>query len=185
MSGGENFLARWSRRKRQATAPPAAKREAPGGADAAARSDAPAATAPVPEIPLPPIESIDAATDLKPFLASGVPASLARAALRRTWTADPAIRDFVGLAENAWDFTAPDGVPGFGTLTGDEVRRLVEYLAPAPVPTEQVPPPAAIGPPPTEERAPEPSNAAVQHEQDAKKPADSSPIHRHGGALPQ
>jgi hypothetical protein len=30
--------------------------------------------------------------------------------------ADPAVRDFVGLAENAWDFSLSDGVPGFGAL---------------------------------------------------------------------
>ena len=41
---------------------------------------------------------------------------LSRAALRRAWSADPAIRDFVGLAENAWDFTDPNAMPGFGPL---------------------------------------------------------------------
>jgi hypothetical protein len=29
---------------------------------------------------------------------------------------DPAIRNYVGLSENAWDFNAPGGVPGFGLL---------------------------------------------------------------------
>jgi hypothetical protein len=29
---------------------------------------------------------------------------------------DPAIRNAVGLAENSWDFTAPNGVPGFGPI---------------------------------------------------------------------
>ena len=61
---------------------------------------------------LPPIESINALTDVTAFLRQGVPAELTRAALRRVWTADPAIRDFVGLAENAWDFTDPDGDAG-------------------------------------------------------------------------
>ena len=37
--------------------------------------------------------SITAATDIRAFLAPGVPAELTRAALRRAWTADPAIRD--------------------------------------------------------------------------------------------
>ena len=41
--------------------------------------------------------------------------------------ADPAIRDFIGLAENAWDFTDPDAMPGFGPLAAtDEVRPMVE-----------------------------------------------------------
>jgi len=63
---------------------------------------------------LPPIESITAASGIRGFLAPGVPAELSRAALRRAWTTDPAIRDFVGLAESQWDFTMPDAVPGSG-----------------------------------------------------------------------
>lgn len=34
----------------------------------------------------------------------------------RDLLADPAIRFAVGLAENSWDFSAPDGVPGFGPI---------------------------------------------------------------------
>jgi hypothetical protein len=72
---------------------------------------------------LPPVESIGNGSDIGPFLASGVPADLTRAALRRAWSTDPAIRDFVGLSENDWDFNAP--APGFGSLTTDDVRRLL------------------------------------------------------------
>ena len=68
-------------------------------------------------------------TDVTAFLQQGVPAELTRAALRRVWTADPAIRDFVGLAENAWDFTDPAAMPGFGPLEAtDEVRRMVAQV---------------------------------------------------------
>ena len=75
---------------------------------------------------LPPIEEITAATDIRAFLAPGVPSELRLAALRRAWSTDPAIRDFIGLAENQWDFNAPDGVPGFGSLIDpDQVRRLL------------------------------------------------------------
>jgi hypothetical protein len=75
---------------------------------------------------LPAIESITAETDIRAFLAPGVPPELARAALRRAWAADPKIREFVGLSENAWDFTAPDGVAGFGPLEmTDELRRQI------------------------------------------------------------
>jgi hypothetical protein len=59
---------------------------------------------------LPPIGSIGAASDIRPFLEPGVPQDLARAALRRAWTVDPAIRDFVGLSENSWDFNASGAV---------------------------------------------------------------------------
>jgi hypothetical protein len=41
------------------------------------------------------------------------PADLTRATLRRAWSADPAMRGFIGLSENSWDFNATDGVPGF------------------------------------------------------------------------
>jgi hypothetical protein len=77
---------------------------------------------------LPPIESIGAGSDVRAFLTPGVPADLARAALRRAWSAEPAIRDFIGLSENSWDFTAPDGVPGFGSVTEEEARLLLRQI---------------------------------------------------------
>ena len=70
---------------------------------------------------LPPIESIVAGSDIKPFLQSGVPADLARAALRTAWAADPVIRDFIGIAESRWDFNDPAGIPGFGPLAAQDV----------------------------------------------------------------
>jgi hypothetical protein len=68
-------------------------------ADTAAVSDAgqPAKEA------LPPIDSIGPGSDVRAFLAPGVPEELTRAALRRTWTTDPAIHDYVGLPENSQD----------------------------------------------------------------------------------
>ena len=77
---------------------------------------------------LPPIESIVAGSDISAFLAAGVPADLTRAALRRVWSSDPMIRDFVGLSENSWDFNAPGAMPGFGPIGKDEVARLVTRL---------------------------------------------------------
>jgi hypothetical protein len=53
-----------------------------------------------------------------------VPADLARAALRRAWTSDPAIRDFVGLVENGWDFNDALAMTGFGPISAGEVARL-------------------------------------------------------------
>jgi uncharacterized protein DUF3306 len=57
---------------------------------------------------LPLLDAIGAATDIRPFLEPGVPQDAARAALRRAWTADPAIRDFIGLSEDYWDSNASD-----------------------------------------------------------------------------
>ena len=73
-------------------------------------SQRPATQSPPDAAGLPPIGSIGAASDIRPFLEPGVPQDLARAALRRAWTVDPAIRDFVGLSENSWDFNASGAV---------------------------------------------------------------------------
>jgi len=146
VSDAEGFLTRWSRRKREAehaesdevpatdapNAPnaPAAPAES-NEASAPPASSPPAADEEEPAVDLaslPSIESITAGTDIRAFLAPGVPLHLTHAALRRAWVADPAIRDFVGLAENAWDFTAPDAIPGFGSLVPQEAQRLLAEL---------------------------------------------------------
>src|SRR5437764_10174098 len=122
----ENFLKRWSRRKREIAKKEAQQTPAP---DARAQSSAPVPEKPEPAFDpasLPPLESITELTDITAFLRQGVPADLARAALRRVWAADPSIRDFVGLAENAWDFTDPNAMPGFGPLEmTEDVRRMI------------------------------------------------------------
>jgi hypothetical protein len=132
----QNFLQRWSRRKLatverggQAAEPQAEEGESvePSALGEALPRD-PAAAVSDPAS-LPPIESINAASDICPFLAPGVPIELTRAALRRAWVSDPTIRDFIGLAENQWDFTKPDAVPGFGSLElTPELRRLLTGL---------------------------------------------------------
>jgi len=143
---------------------------------------------------LPPIESINAGTDVSAFLRPGVPADVAQAALRRAWVADPAIRDFVGLAENAWDFNKPGGVPGFEPLRAiDDVQRLAAQVAgvmptapqcdekPKDVaePTQSASQSAAATPP--DEAAPSPDDAAAQKEASS---AEERPLRpRHGGAL--
>lgn len=71
---------------------------------------------------LPSLDSITSATDITSFLRKGIPQELKRAALRRAWSADPAICDFVGLAENAWDFNDPTAMPGFGPLDCSEAE---------------------------------------------------------------
>jgi hypothetical protein len=78
---------------------------------------------------LPPIETIDAQTNITVFLKKGVPDELRNAALRRAWTADPAIRNFKGPQENDWNFNDPDGVPGFGELRPEvDVKRMVAKI---------------------------------------------------------
>src|SRR5258706_5170557 len=75
---------------------------------------------------LPPLQSITVGIDIGSFLASSVPVELTNAALRRAWVPDPAIRDFIGIAENQWDFNDPGALPGFGPLTAsNNVANLV------------------------------------------------------------
>lgn len=112
----EEFLARWSRRKRaEKSNAPLAETVGPAG-EAAVPSPRAEAEADVDLGSLPSIDAITAGTDITAFLRKGVPQELMRRALRRAWSADPAIRDFVGLAENAWDFNDPNAMPGFGPL---------------------------------------------------------------------
>jgi hypothetical protein len=214
-SDEEGFLARWSRRKREAeTTTPAS----PGSSEPATVPEAsdhpPEAERPdVSDIvaQLPPIDEITAATDIRAFLAPGVPTELRLAALRRAWRADPAIRDFIGLAENQWDFNAPEGVPGFGSLLDPEqVRRLLAKVVggdarEAPTSSSQASPPNGQSPDPQTAAeiapAPEELNAAVasssasepgvpvidQSPADVDAEADTASLspRRHGGALPR
>jgi uncharacterized protein DUF3306 len=158
MSEAEGFLSRWSRLKQEGIEPAdddtsptdQTKDRKTKDNEQPAPSSEPTESAPVDLTHLPPIESINAGSDLRAFLAPGVPAELTRAALRRAWIADPAIRDFVGLAENAWDFNAPEGVPGFGPLLPtDDIKRLLAQ---------------ALGSP--EQRPPQESRPAGQSERD-------------------
>ena len=123
MSDPKDFLARWSQRKLNPPAEPArAEKASPPGAGKDVAAKAP----PDPEFDittLPSLESIGSNSDIRAFLQRGVPAGLTHAALRRAWSADPAIRDFVGFSENSWDFNAPNSLPGFGSLNADEVRQ--------------------------------------------------------------
>ncbi|MBH5366789.1 DUF3306 domain-containing protein [Bradyrhizobium glycinis] len=122
----EDFLARWSRRKQQSRAEPAK----PAPAQPMAPSETKEDETEFDLSSLPSIDEINAATDITAFLSKGIPRELSRAALRRAWATDPAIRDFVGLAENAWDFNDPTAMPGFGPLdcSSEELAALVDRI---------------------------------------------------------
>jgi hypothetical protein len=126
----EEFLKRWSRRKQEAKAAEPAPLPPPQTDAAAPRAPDSVSEPEIDLSKLPPIDSITAATDITEFLRKGIPPELSRAALRRAWAADPAIRDFVGLAENAWDFTDPNAMPGFGALQGtpEQISAMVERV---------------------------------------------------------
>jgi hypothetical protein len=216
MNDPDNFLSRWSRRKQEAGERSEKKEEAankPPAEPVVENEPVRATSAPTsPPIPkfdvesLPSIESIGAESDITAFMRAGVPEALKRAALRRVWSSDPAIRDFVGLNENFWDAAGPDGIPGFGDLDPNlDVQRMVsELFGETPrqeTPTESDTDRVADSPaPPVQNRAevtevpqapPAPpegpqrdENAAAQTE-----PLEAAPekkiSRRHGGAMPQ
>jgi hypothetical protein len=218
MSKPENALTRWSRLKRQSASqgrdagkPPPRAAEAAPPATSASDKEARAASFDVESLPS--IESIVAGSDITAFLQKGVPAALTRAALRQAWVSDPAIRDFIEIAENQWDFTHPEKIPGFGSLgAADEVQSLLARAL-GELPTEtntvgerqmregSVPPTATddkVGaldgeahdkafeaPAPVPERAPEPTRA-LQHDDSAVANSQQPPRkpRRHGGAMP-
>ena len=200
MSGdGESFLSRWSRRKRAVGTAPPSPPAAPAPSEAVAPS--PAATEPAFDpANLPPLDSLIAESDFAAFLRKEVPSALRRAALRRAWTLDPAIRDFVGPADYAWDYNAPDGVPGFSPNLGGDVKRLIAQAvglaeeAPSveKPSSEPTPPPATLAEiaapaadtSPAEASPPEsPKEPALDPQ--AKSLAELSPTRRrHGSALP-
>ena len=215
MNDPDNFLSRWSRRKREAGAQSGREASAPPERNDRGEAvtppcgddkspDTSGSVPPASSVPdfdvssLPPIEAIGADTDISAFLQKGVPSALRHAALRRVWSADPAIRDFVGPNENFWDAAGPDGIPGFGALDPNlDVKRMVSELfgeiEPAKTKPETAESTGASGPSAEISETPSPSddrpsqhieNAAPQ--QQLSEPAPAKKItRRHGGAMPE
>ena len=107
MTRSENIMSRWSRMKQQSARHAAPEDSSSGSkpidaeagdlnkATAAAPATDPPASPAFDLASLPPLQSITAGTDIQSFLESNVPLELTKAALRRAWVTDPAIRDFV------------------------------------------------------------------------------------------
>jgi hypothetical protein len=226
MSDSEKFLERWSRRKRDAAVDARAEKpvdEARAHAREEGSPDAPkegSAAAPKANEPfdvstLPSLESIGANSDVRAFMQPGVPLELRHAALRRAWSTDVQIRDFIGLVENVGDFNDPRGMPGFGPLPeGIDIKSLLAQAIGAPQPdTGKAERAAEVqdNPEQKQHRAPDPPAAAeTRHAPDPEPaladesalqrnktqvalqkdfdPPDSSPPPRrrgHGSALPK
>jgi hypothetical protein len=128
MTKRDNFILRWARLKRESetgretgsanSSPYGPTKAVLAGTEATAAQPAidAADEDPFDLASLPSIEAITANTDVRGFLQTRVPLDLTRAALRQAWASDPAIRDFIGIAENQWDFNDPNAMPGFGPL---------------------------------------------------------------------
>lgn len=210
----EDFLSRWSRRKREVAkaeqevqpAQPEARAPEPA-TEVAAQSAEPLKPEEVDLSSLPSLEEITGSTDITGFLRSGVPEELTRSALRKAWTSDPAIRDFIGISENAWDFNDPNAIPGFGPIdfspeqvrqmaarlvgdvreAGEQIERVAETAfeqgreQSAPTPREI----AQNAPPDIVEASSKPQQIESAAQQDTPDGEPVSRPRRHGGALPR
>ena len=124
MTSPENFVSRWARLKSESDTEPKTELVEHGPrVVASVGTETPSmqqqnetVDEPFDRASLPSIETITFDTDIRGFLQSRVPAALTRAALRQAWASDPAIRDFIGIAENQWDFNDPTAMPGFGPM---------------------------------------------------------------------
>jgi hypothetical protein len=147
MRGPDHFIRRWARLKRASDSSRQTVSTGETTAPSPHAEDTPDQT--FDRASLPSLEQIVADTDIGAFLQSGVPADLTRAALRRAWVSDPAIRDFIGIAENQWDFNDPDGIPGFGVLPVADgapavVTQVFSKLGDIPEALSQLPPSAEL-----------------------------------------
>ncbi|BAL22418.1 DUF3306 domain-containing protein [Azoarcus sp. KH32C] len=107
MSVAGRFLERWSRLKRQGEAEPAPV--APSPAPAVSAADA-VASPEGSDAVLPPVESLDLASDFSAFLKKEVSESLRRAALRKLFN-DPHFNRMDGLDIYIDDYSVSDPIP--------------------------------------------------------------------------
>ncbi len=189
----EGFLARWSRRKREARegGEPAEAEAAPSPPPAEQAVAPLEAEEPVDLSALPKLEDLTPTSDITAFLRKGVPLGLRNAALRRMWSLDPAIRDYIGPVDYGWDWNTPGGVPDYVADLGETpaIRQLVErMLTPAPGPSlphrpEPEQAPAPLGSPAEPAPAPEPP-IAVAADRPAVAPAAAPAEAAAGPAIP-
>lgn len=134
-----DFFSRWSRRKLEEAAPDPDE----AAVDLRQAEDSAAPVTPQTETSvdvvteqelaaLPDPDAVTTWSDITGFLRQGIPLALRNRALRRIWSLDPSIRDYVGDARDyAWDWNVPGGMPVSGPLpattdVGKMVRSLYE-----------------------------------------------------------
>jgi hypothetical protein len=190
----EDFLSRWSRRKRAAQRtdaqpePAEAPPESAGAPESVLGPDTAAdpSTAGLPEgepdeeeiARLPSLDDLTADSDISMFMRKGVPERLRNAALRRMWSLDPKIRDYVSEArEYAYDWNTPGGVPGFGgpLPPPEEIQKMAARIIG--VFTPETEPPVEAAGPGSSETCPsqngESSGSATVQETKAAAPAEA------------
>lgn len=93
----KEFLKRWSETKLAEEKPPEVIPDAPESNDGELEE--------TPPVDLPSIDSLDGDSDYTPFLGEGVPEELARKALRKLWSSDPAFANLDGLNDYDDDYS--------------------------------------------------------------------------------
>jgi hypothetical protein len=111
----DSFLTRWARLKRETAKAPEPAPEPPPPEDEETRA-AKAKELEERLAALPKLEDIGPETDVTVFLQDWVPHALRNAALRRVWSSDPRITDFMEVADYQLDWNTPGGAPGYGPL---------------------------------------------------------------------
>ena len=140
MSGDDNFLSRWSRRKHEANKEPTPAPVEPVAPAAAIDSAAAAEGGEQAPAELPPLESLTPESDFSPFMKSEVNPATRRAALK-TLFQDPRFNVMDGLDVYIDDYSKPDPLPAgwlekmhqFAALDAHKV------LDPRPEPTDDDP----------------------------------------------
>lgn len=103
--GSNDFLSRWSRRKRGATEPATTADPSDASASQAEAASQAQEAGAVDVSQLPDIEDLSADSDFTPFLREGVPEALKRRALRKLWGLDPVFANLDGLNDYDLDYT--------------------------------------------------------------------------------
>jgi hypothetical protein len=210
-SEDDNPLIRWARRKQAvrtggdaglgSEAPAAGPTE---GATRALPAERPPEASEVSETaaeeitgPPPSLDDLTAESNLAVFFRKDVPEHLRTAALRKMWSLDPAIRDHIGLAENSWDFTQPDSIPGFGSIAEAAVPDFFSTSASDAPPVTDAPAASVRAPeiaaretrieqaPPRVTAAPHSPPDPEAEQDEASDTAGPVIASRHGGALPR
>lgn len=115
-TGGEEFLARWSRLKQEAASQPPVKPQA------AARTAEP--EAPPPD--LPPLDKLTMASDFRGFFHPGVDEGLRRSALKKLF-ADPHFNVMDGLDVYIDDYSLPNPLPAAMLAQLRQAQKIIEW----------------------------------------------------------
>jgi hypothetical protein len=110
VSERDGFLARWSRRKRDAAAGRTLEEAPPASSAPSAPAPLEEGVQPVPAAPLPPVESLTPESDFTPFMAKEVDPELQRSALK-TLFRDERYNVMDGLDVYIDDYTKPAPIP--------------------------------------------------------------------------